>query len=383
MKTYQSSYEKRLQKFRATTKAEFEAEDIAKEQFLTYVRTHQFMRQRFKAIDIKEGIHIPQTEIESRFFPFPKMNRNRILMDLIISSRLKMKEAVSANGNKPWLYSALQPGAIDLSMITRAHKEYSPLELQMMQNLMHVTLESHVPSSPYFDAFMKHRNEYLKLFFTIDSFSGRVHTPVSNFHSEDRQYLLIDGCLTVSFDVVTMQPLLLGKILNDQIGLNLFSQWMDQGQDIYLMLQQITFLETREQSKKRFFEMLFSLPGREFIRLFRDSDWIKWINRYKRVYEPGNPHSKLKPHSNLAWLLQTTEVQLMRKIWQALYDAGIIFLTVHDEIICKQEDSQQAEFLFRQIMDQEFKYYKLKSKRAYCTNCTPVHLSPLSCKLFN
>jgi hypothetical protein len=365
------------------TKTAKDSESEAKERFLTYIRTHQLMRQRFRGIDQNEGVHIPQTEIESRFFPFPKMNRNRILFDLIISGEIKITEAVSVNGNRPKLYSALRAGAIDLTMISRQHKEYSPLESQMMHNLMRVTLESNTPSSPYFDAFLKYRTENLDLFFTIDSFSGRVHTPVSNFHSEDRQYLLIDGCRTVSFDVVTMQPLLLGKILKEQIGSNLFSQWMDQGQDIYLMLQQITFLQTREQSKQRFFEMLFSLPSNEFVRLFRDSDWIKWINRYKRIYEPKNPHSKSKPHSNLAWLLQTTEVQLMRKVWQALHDAGIIFLTVHDEIICKQADSQQAEFLFRQIMNQEFKYYKLKSKRAYCTNCEPVHLSPLSCKLFH
>jgi hypothetical protein len=41
---------------------------------------------------------------------------------------------------------------------------------------------------------------------------------------------------------------------------------------------------------------------------------------------------------------------------------------VHDEIIVKQSDRQQAEQIFRAVMDQEFAFYKLNIKEAITGN---------------
>jgi len=161
-----------------------------------------------------------------------------------------------------------------------------------------------------------------------------------------------------------MQPLLLGKILRERIGANDFSNWIESGEDIYIKLQQAAGLETRDAGKKRFFEILFAPPSNGLSDIFGAADWITWINAYKRAFEPGNPHSKAKPYSNLAWLLQSTEVQTMRKVWKALNETGIPFLSVHDEIIVKQSDRHQAESLFRRVLDQEFTFYKLNVKSA-------------------
>ena len=117
-------------------------------------------------------------------------------------------------------------------------------------------------------------------------------------------------------------------------------------------------------------------PAEVIIRvaeMFGAADWINWINEYKLTNEPRNPHS-YKRHSNLAWLLQSTEVQTMRKVWQSLIGAGIIFLSIHDEIIIKQQDKHQAESLFRRVLDKEFTFYKLNVGEVICSPKT--HLQP-------
>ena len=94
--------------------------------------------------------------------------------------------------------------------------------------------------------------------------------------------------------------------------------------------------------------------------MFGQSDWIKWINEFKSCYYPSNPNSKKKPHSNLAWLLQTTEVRLMTKVWQRLIDHGILFLSVHDEVIVPAHQAERALANLEDILGKELSYFKLK-----------------------
>jgi hypothetical protein len=333
------------------------------ERFVTYVRTLQFMKTRLKGIDEGEGVHISQKEIEQRFFVYPRYNRRHELMELIRCGELAVSEAISGStGRKMLLYTALRAGAIDLHLLKRDPKQYGVNHSQMKDNLKLVSLVPGAPSTPYFDAFLKYKDELMDLFFTVDDFARRVHTPITNFHRTHRPNILLDGCTTIGLDVTTMQPLLLGRILQDRIGLNDFSEWINSGKDIYIMLKDAAGLDTRDQGKKRFFEILFAKPNESLSLLFGHADWITWINSYKRQYEPKNPHSRHKPHSNLAWLLQSTEVKVMRRVWESLNIAEIPFLSVHDEIICKESDRHQAESLFRKVLDHEFSYYKLNTK---------------------
>jgi len=46
-------------------------------------------------------------------------------------------------------------------------------------------------------------------------------------------------------DVATMQPLLLGKILLSEIGSNEYSDWINYGKDIYIMLKKSQFKNSR------------------------------------------------------------------------------------------------------------------------------------------
>ena len=225
-----------------------------------------------------------------------------------------------------------------------------------------VSLKEDSGSTDYFNLFLELKNQYLNLFFTVDLFSGRVHTPVSSFKREYRPNILIEGEQTSSLDVSTMQPTLLGKILEIQIGINEYSEWINEGRDIYLIIQSKGKLDSRDKAKKRFFEILFSKPNKQLAELFGNANWINWINEIKSNPLEANPRSQKKQHSNLAWLLQTSEVKIMREVWQGLVNANIFFLSVHDEVIIKVIDAKKAEEIFNNVLTKHFKFYKLNSK---------------------
>jgi hypothetical protein len=333
--------------------------------FMAYVRTLQSMKTRLKGIDEGEAVHIDQKEIEQRFFKWPENPRKTALAELIAAGELEISDQLNPiSGRTMLMYRAINPDQwpIELRLLKPLVTNYGQNTKLMQGYLMLVSLPPGAPSTPYFDFFLQNRSYGLDYFFTVDAFAGRVHTPVTNFHRSHRPNLLIDGCQTIGLDVTTMQPLLLGKILMDRIGANEYSNWIESGEDIYIKLQQCAGLETRDQGKKRFFEILFAKPSNSLAELFGKADWIKWVNAYKSAFELGNPHSKAKPYSNLAWLLQSTEVQTMRKVWQSLNETGIPFLSVHDEILIKQSDRHQAESLFRRVLDKDYTFYKLNVK---------------------
>jgi len=331
------------------------------EAFLTHVRTLQMMKLRLKGIDEGQSVHISQKEIEAVYFVYPMFDRKTEIQKLIDAGKLEVSEGISKKtGYKIKLYKCLIAGNVDFSILPK-REPLSELESSMMQNLLRVSLREGAPSTLYFDTFLQYRNEFLRQFFTVDSFAGRVHTPITNFHRTHRPNILIDGCETVSFDVATMQPLLLGKILQHNVGQNNFSNWINVGRDIYTMLQQAAKLESRDKGKKRFFELIFAPPSGELVAMFGNDNknWIDWINAYKTRPEPRNPHTDIKRYSNLAWLLQRTEAETMRKVWRGLTASHVPFLSVHDEIICKESDRRETESVFRSILDATFKFYKL------------------------
>jgi hypothetical protein len=231
----------------------------------------------------------------------------------------------------------------------------------MRENLKKITLKDGKKSTPYFDVFLQLK-DHLELFFTIDDFSGRVHTPVTSFKSEYRKNILIDGERTISLDVATIQPLLLAKVLNKEIGENEFSAWINKGDDIYIRLMEKLGLKDRKTAKIKFFELIFSKPDDNLKETFGQSSWINWINDFKRKHHDANPHSIDKPHSNLAWLLQKVEVSIMSNVWKELVKNEIPFLTVHDEIIIKAKDQEIGLEIMSNILSNHLKHYKINLK---------------------
>jgi hypothetical protein len=347
------------------------------EKFITYVRTKQFWQSRFRETDPLQPVFIPMDEIRQRFFTDP---RHEIEL-LKQSGRLQVTERTTGNGHTAHLYRATEAGGINPALLIIKPQNLTPLQETIRTNLKLAGLKHDSPSTPYFDTFLYFRDRYIDLFFTVDQFAGRIHTPVSNFHRPYRQNILIDGHETASLDVVTMQPLLLGKILTHAIGENEYSDWINSGDDIYLKIKDKAGLATRDEAKKRFFEILFSKPNRQLSEMFGRADWIEWINAIKSEPVKYNPHTVEKQHSNLAWLLQSTEVKVMRKVWQRLKAENIPFLTVHDEIIIRNQDASRSAEIFDEVLKGEFQYYRLNRKgqpqpapEAHC----PVEVKPFS-----
>jgi hypothetical protein len=325
--------------------------------FVTYIRTLQFWQLRLKDKNPHQHIYISQKDIKCRF----GIDSTSIQL-LNDEKEIEVKKQTTKKGHSINLYRALKPGPINLGLLPTKNKEFAPLQRQMMNYLHDVSLPPESEATIYFKAFLEYRKYNIELFFIVDNFSKRVHTPVTSFKSELRTNILLRGQPTSSLDVATMQPLLLGKILYNEIGPNEFSNWINEGKDIYTMLQTITQLKDRNEGKEKFFEILFGKANNELSKMFNDANWIRWINEYKSKPDARNPHTIEKQYSNLAWLLQSTEVNIMAEIWQLLANEGIIFLSVHDEIIVRTKDLPKAKELFESVLKKYFTYFKLNQK---------------------
>jgi hypothetical protein len=325
--------------------------------FITYIRTLQFWELRLKGKNPYDFVFFSLKKAKERF-----NISDTDLQKFISQKEIEIQETDSGKGYTYKRFKVLVSGPIDLQLIERKSKPLTPLTNKMKMYLNEVSLPLNSECSLYFEAFLKYRKYNLDLFFSVDLFSNRVHTPVTNLKSEIREKLLLKGEKTISLDVCTMQPLLLGKILNNQIGENDFSNWINSGNDIYLMLKEKANLSNRKEAKEKFFQILFSKPNQNLSQIFGGANWIEWVNKLKSVKIESNPNTNEKEHSNLAWLLQTTEVKLMEKVWSLLINRNIPFLSVHDEIIVRYSDYQKAKEIIESVLRNEFVYYKLNSK---------------------
>ncbi len=339
--------------------------------FVKFVRTKMVFSLRLRTEDQGlKPVAISKEVINNYFFSSRALYNIKCLVEL---GELKVTQPLK----RSYYYEALKPGPFDLSLLLAKPIPADFVTQTMLHNLKRVSLPAEVESTDYFNLFLKYKEKRPDLFFKVDSFSGRVHTPVSSLKGTYRPHLLLNGEEITSIDVTTMQPLLLGRLLSNFIGENEYSNWINSGTDIYLKLQEKAGLETRDAAKKKFFEILFGKPTQELSSLFGASPWISWINQYKTDIETNNPHHKKKPHSNLAWLLQSTEVEIMRKVWTCLAEKRICFLTVHDEIIVPLSRYKDAESIMHLILSKEFTYYRISGKNKITSEPTLSTLSTL------
>lgn len=323
--------------------------------FTTFVRTKQVFKHRFNGMKDYDTVKLYQYELKKLDVKGP----------LIYSLRERGEIWYDNKGN----FKALHRGPIDPSLLDRAKKrvkERAPLtDLHrfMRSALMHVELDAPVDKrkdiSVYFKAFLDHRNEQLDAFFTVDSFSSRVHTPIVNLKGDLRYHLKLYGEPIASLDVKQMQPTILSKVLVDNIGSNPFSDAIFKGEDVYVLLQRHAELKTRDEAKVLLFRLIFGKPMDDIGKVFKgDTGWVEWINSYKSKEEPRNPHKEDK-HTNLAWLLQYSEVQVMSCIWRRLWKKAIPFLTIHDDILVRKSDKDRVYKIMEEELSQHFKSFKI------------------------
>jgi len=315
--------------------------------FTTYIRTKMLFKLRFKYLDDYSTIKLHKSEL------------TRFKVDSVQLHQLAAKGEIWYDSE--WNFKALQAGAVDLTLLKKRKAELTPLHKWMMEQLKHVELPISEPMPPYFGTFLNYRARNLDLFFTVDTFCGRIHQPVTSLARGLRPMLRLYGEETVEIDLVCAQPSLLGCILTANCGQNDFSKAIDNGTDIYCLLQDKAGLATRDEAKKLLFKILFGYPSEDLQRIFGDAEWIRFINDYKSRVEPRNPH-KETPHTNLAWLLQSSETKIFTEIWTEMAQNGIGFVSVHDSIICRKSDQERAISIFNNQLSKHFKQFKITTK---------------------
>lgn len=274
---------------------------------------------------------------------------------------LKFKKMIwyDNNGN----FKVLVNGPLDFKLYNAVKRKYgrrdlNQLELYMREQLLKVEVPIEKEElSVYFNAFMKYRKDSLESFFTVDKFSGRIHTPIVNLKKEQRKHILIDGKETVSLDVRQSQPAILAKILSDRLGKNDLTERVKNGEDVYdIIINSIETITNREEAKKYFFKLIFGYPDNNRNEC---PNWMNWINEYKKIKEMKNPHWML-PHTNLAWLLQTEEVKIMTEVWTELKENKVAFLTIHDDIIVSKDNYRFTKEVMETIFSKRNEFLKLK-----------------------
>lgn len=319
--------------------------------FTTYVRTKLVFQRRLKDLLDYDRVKIHAYELRK----------------LGVSDRtLEYLQRTNQIGVQGKLFWVLRPGPVVPAILERTKPlkkgVLTPLHLYMRDQLRYVTLppDMHGDLSVYFKAFLEHRNESLASFFSVDSFSGRVHTPIVNLKGALRRSLIFHGKRVVSLDVKQMQPTILAKVLYEAIGQNSFSSAIFNGEDVYNVLKESAQLETRDEAKKFLFKLIFGAPKDDIKQMFKgdDVEWVTWINEYKSNVEYNNPH-KAKPHTNLAWLLQYSEVRVMTEIWNVLKNEAIPFLTIHDDILCPVPYKDKVYVVMQRILGSHFKEYSI------------------------
>lgn len=322
-----------------------------------FIRTKLFFQHRLKDLDNYEWVKVYAYELKNLGF----RDHGAVLAFLESKGEIIRKADGTVRPVNPG-------GKIDPSLLEEAKKKtklvapLTALHMWMREQLLHVKLvgisKKDIPV--YFAGFLKARPGDIRYFFKVDTFCGRVHTPVVSLKGDLRKHIRFYDEKVACLDVKQMQPTILGKVLSDFIGDNSFSRAIDNGEDVYVHIQQEANLPERKNAKEYFFQLVFGQPMDDIGKMFSgDTTWVNWINEYKRTPEPQNPHGRYKPHTNLAWLLQYSEVQVMSGIWQHLMDKDIPFLTIHDEVMCRESDKDEAYAIMNDELRKHFKYFEV------------------------
>jgi hypothetical protein len=320
--------------------------------FIIYIRTLQYWHH------IKEDAN--PTDFVSISFKNITQKHNLKANDLklLIDKRyIEQKEQISNKGIKYFQYRTILKGPISIDLISPDSSNQSNLHCIMKNYLKEVSMPENYTCTKYFDLFLRYKNKHIDLFFNVDYFGKRVHTPVTILDLKYRDQILLKGEKTASIDIATMQPLLLAEILKKNIGPNQFTDIV-YNDDIYIYLQNKANLETRASAKKFFYKIAFGKPNNKLNQYFGDENWINWINELKSKPLDINP-KKDKVHNNLAFLLQSKEVEVMSQIWQKLANNGIYFLSIHDEVLIRESDIVKAKEIVDRILQKHFSIYKL------------------------
>lgn len=158
-----------------------------------------------------------------------------------------------------------------------------------------------------------------------DEFGNRLHSIFTSVPKQFRKYVKLWGESTTEIDLIQSQPTILAALLYDKIGSNSFTNFINSGNDIYLV-----FSNDRIKGKNLLYKTLF---GKHISRKFKSKfpDVVNIIQELKTTRVESNP--SYKSTSNLAYILQQKESKVFRGLWDLLYKSNVSFIPIHDSIL--------------------------------------------------
>ncbi len=186
---------------------------------------------------------------------------------------------------------------------------------------------------------------------SLDSFAGRVYSPVTNLKRTDRPHLRIEDERTIEIDLNTSQPTFLSELFLCEIGLNSYSELINSEIDIYKYIQTKLKIKTREQAKIKYAKMIMGRPdsksANQFYDLFPDTE--NFLRSIKTI--PLSENKLRTPYKNAAYLLQSIELKAFKDVWKELNKNNIRFISVHDSVIIKKSDLQKGFGIIKNTLE--------------------------------
>lgn len=231
----------------------------------------------------------------------------------------------------------------------------------------HLTFEEYSQTMEYVWNLIQRFNESetddeLLDFISEDNFGHRIHSLISLVPSILRKFIEIDGEETTEVDLKASQPTILAKVLKNSIGENDFTTAVTEKEDIYIDIQEKLHLPNRSSAKTAMFEMMFGSTIGNGQRIFdtffpQAGRVVRQIKSKKNIYNPSD-----KIYSYLAFLMQLTERKIFGEIWNELVKQNIVYLTVHDSIICKKSELSKVITIMEQVLSKHIDNFKIVSK---------------------
>lgn len=308
---------------------------------------------------LRHGVSVSHSRIENSLESYYR-SRKRNLSSVVNRHLLPVLRKIQIDITEEEYRKAVSDNY--LTYVKEFHDDYSNSRKQML------TYSAYVENSKHLYLKIKDFNsahtDEIYSFISQDSFSGRVHTPITILPKflKNRGIIKYKGESMTELDLQTFQPLLLADILD---GTD-FAQWYYAVDDCYEALMAEFSLTSRRAAKRFMYKLMFGTIYGQKHKVFcnRFPEAGKKLTEWKTRIDDNNPRSykytregkrKNNFHSNVAFKLQNREVKYMQMIWSKLGRENIPFVTIHDAVLVPTRYADIAESLITRYLDMWFK----------------------------
>lgn len=158
---------------------------------VTFIRTKLVHQNRLKNLKSYTSVRIHKYELK-------KLNVSDHTLHRLQGKQIEFDDK--------GFFTVLTPGPVDFNLLNNIRKKpmtspLTPLHHYMKEQLLLVSIDTKEELPVYFKSFLSERTSNLPMFFTVDAFSQRVHTPIVSLKSHLRKNLRLCKEKIISLDV--------------------------------------------------------------------------------------------------------------------------------------------------------------------------------------